>query len=382
MTSHINTRDAYRVLRPVTEAVSQQNSASERASAAVAALRAGIPFDAAVIYIRHHGPGESPMAYWWGISDELHQLMTDPTIDADMVHRLEVFVSATSLRSDGYVGDLRGTIYQETDGLEMAATFPLTPGNTALGILILAWKKWHRLSPEELEVCEMAASLMGVALQQDALIAARAEAAALRERARLARDIHDSVTQAVTAAVLNMEAADRELDGNTEAARHALNIAKQLARQGIADLRRAIWNLRSDLEKTRNLRSALDTVAQPLREAGIVTSTTVKGSVAKVPPDIAAAALSIAREASSNVLRHSKARSAEISLNIAAGVLTLAIVDNGLGFTGEPGEQSFGLIGMRERAQSVGGELYVGSRETGTRIEARLPLEVDDDDQH
>lgn len=354
--------------------LSLSSSARDRTERLVAVLRESLDVRAAVVYERRRAGGQAPMVYSCGISEELRGHMTDRRLDPERVAALETFIADVSIARKPRTADLVGTVYQEIDGLRWAMSFPVSSGDEVVGVLILAWPQAVALEEEQLDLCETAAALIGVALRQDALIEREAELATLRERARLARDIHDSATQAVTAAVINIEAAGRALDSDPVSARQALDAAKQLARETLAELRRSIWNLRSSLLQERSIGDALDVIAQPLRSAGLRCTIDVLGATSEIPADTAEAAISIAREAASNILRHSGAVSAEISLVVTHSSVVLAVADDGTGLPGEVAEGSFGLIGMEERAHSVGGTLRVSSYPgQGTRVEAYLP---------
>ncbi len=346
----------------------------DRTEAVVAALREALKAQAAVVYRRRRVSGGSPMVYSSGLSEELARAMTDPTLEQNRLAGLESWVNVVAVSGRNGDSELSGTLYDTIDGLKWAASFPVSSGSDTAGVLILAWNTHPQLSPEQIDLCETAGALIGVALRQDALIERSSEVATLHERARLARDIHDSVTQSITAAVLNIETADRSLDGDPAAARRALAIAKQLARESLVDLRRSIWNLRSDLMHSRALADALDECARPLRASGIACNVEVHGATAAMPGETAEAVRSIAREALSNVLRHSKASSAEVVVIGSPTGVTLTVADDGIGIAGVYSEGSFGLLGMEERAQSAGGTLRITSYpRQGTRLEVRLP---------
>ena len=246
------------VVRQMAGELSASTSARDRTERVVAVLRESLDVHAAVVYQRHMVSGEAPMVYSCGISPELAQHMTDRRLDADRVAGLEAFINVVAVAGRPRLSDLRGTVYDTLDQLVWSAAFPVSCGTDVVGVLILAWREHVELTPDQLELCETAAALIGVALRQDALIEREAELATLRERARLARDIHDSATQAITASVLNIEAADRALDTDPAAARVALDTAKQLARDTLAELRRSIWNLRSGLLQERSFADALE----------------------------------------------------------------------------------------------------------------------------
>ncbi len=362
------------IIRRVAKELSAATSVHDRTESVVAALRESLKAQAAVVYQRRRVSSGAPMVYSSGLSEELARSMTDPAIQQNRVAGLESWVNVVAVSGRYRESELSGTLYDTIDGLKWAVSFPVSSGSDTVGVFILAWNTHPRLSPEHLDLCETAGALMGVALRQDALIERSSEVATLHERARLARDIHDSVTQSITAAVLNLETADRALDADPAAARHALTIAKQLARESLVDLRRSIWNLRSDLTHSRALADAIDDCAMRLRAAGIACNVEVHGATAAMPGETAEAVRSIAREALSNVLRHSQATSAEVAVIGSPTGITLTVTDDGIGIADVYCEGSFGLVGMQERAQSAGGTLRITSYpQQGTRLEVQLP---------
>lgn len=363
-----------RVVRQMAGELSVSSSARDRTERLVAVLRESLGVHAAVVYERRRAGGSAPMVYSCGISDELARHMTDRRLDPERVSALEAFIDDVTVARAIRSTDLAGTVYESIDQLRWAASFPVPSGEDVVGVLILAWRGPVELSDEQIDLCETGAALIGVALRQDALLEREAELATLRERARLARDIHDSATQAITAAVINIEAADRALATDPGGARRGLDAAKQLARDTLAELRRSIWNLRSSLLQERSLADALEVIAQPLRSAGLRCVIDVHGATGEVPADTAEAAVSIAREAASNIVRHAGAANAEIALVVTLSSVVLTVVDDGRGLPGTVSEASFGLVGMEERAHSVGGTLRVSSYPgRGTRVEAYLP---------
>lgn len=362
------------VVRQMAGELSASTSARDRTERLVAVLRESLSVHAAVVYQRRPVSGEAPMVYSCGISADLAQHMTDRQLDPERVAALEAFINVVAVAGRPRISDLQGTVYDKIDRLLWSVAFPVSCGTEVVGVLILAWREPVELTPDQADLCETASALIGVALRQDALIERESELATLRERARLARDIHDSATQAITASVLNIEAADRALESDPAAARQALDAAKQLARDTLAELRRSIWNLRSSLLQERSLHDALEKIAAPLRAAGIRCSVEVHGATGDIPAEIGEAAISIAREAASNVLKHSGAMSAEMVLVATVSGVIVSVTDNGKGMADSVSDGSFGLIGMEERAHSVRGSLRVSSYPGhGTRVEAYLP---------
>jgi signal transduction histidine kinase len=362
------------VVRQMADAFSASISTKDRTERLVAVLQNSIDFHAAVVYQRRPASGEAPVIYPCGISPELAQHMADRRLDPACVAGIESFINGVAVAGKPRLSDLRGTVYHTLGRLVWSASFPVFCGPDFVGVLIVAWRDHRELRSDQVELCETAAALIGVALSQDALVERETERAIRRERARLARDIHDSATQAVTASVLHLEAADRALDTDPAAAHRALVVAKQLARDTLADLRRSIWDLRSSLLQERSFGDAIEKIAQRLRSAGIACAVGVRGATSDIPANTGEAAISIAREAANNTLRHSGAKSAEIMLVVTQSSVVVSVTDDGGGMAEHVSDACFGLVGMEERAHSVGGSLRVSSCPgNGTRVEAYLP---------
>ena len=206
------------------------------------------------------------------------------------------------------------------------------------------------------------------------------EIAVLEERNRLAREIHDTLAQGLTAMVLQLEAAEDTLADDPQQARSLVLRARQLARDSLQEARRSVWNLRPQALELGGLASGLAGLARHLEEAGIAVELRVADLE---PPSLVAEALyRIAQEALANVRRHSRATRAELSLVAREGGVELRVVDDGRGFTGNAPLHpagGFGVWAMRERARVAGGRLDVTSAPgAGTTVVAWLPLEGGD----
>ncbi|HSW09584.1 MAG TPA: histidine kinase [Bacillota bacterium] len=205
----------------------------------------------------------------------------------------------------------------------------------------------------------------------------RREIAVLEERNRLAREIHDTLAQGLTAMVLQLETAEDALADEPAQARSLMLRARQLARDSLQEARRSVWNLRPQALELGGLASGLAGLARHLEEAGIAVELRVPDL--EPPPAAAEALYRIAQEALANVRRHSRATRAELSLVAREGGVELRVADNGRGFTGDIPQSptgGFGMWAMRERAREAGGRLTVtGAPGAGTTVAAWLPLE-------
>jgi len=203
------------------------------------------------------------------------------------------------------------------------------------------------------------------------------------ERARLARDMHDTVAQGLTGIVTQLETAEVEstLDEST---RRRLEIVRQLARDNLVEVRRTVEALRPAALEDADLADALAAeVAAWRRRNDIAADFTVTGTPGFADADVAEAVLRAAQEALSNVARHAEATRVGVTLSYLGDaadeddLVVLDVRDDGVGFVvGErPG---FGLIGMRQRVEPLGGRVDVESTPgTGTAISVSLPLRGD-----
>jgi two-component system, NarL family, sensor kinase len=277
-----------------------------------------------------------------------------------------------------------------TRGLRFHASVPLHFGGRPLGIMNLATPEWRRLTRRELDLLSTIAWQVGVAIERARLAEEAIRLARTEERARLARDLHDTLTQGLTAIGLHIEAALRATEHGTADTRAQLERALSVARSSLDEARGSLRVLRTAPFNTRPLAEALaDAGRQMASDTGIRVHVRADAE-ASYPPAIEEELFRIATEALTNVRRHAGAQEVEVSLAHTAGRLRLTIADDGRGFDvrrasarrpggregAEPGASGgFGLVGMRERALSIGGRLVVRSRAgQGTVVEVGVPL--------
>jgi two-component system NarL family sensor kinase len=261
-------------------------------------------------------------------------------------------------------------------GLRYHASIPLYFQERGLGIINIAGPSWRRLTADELRLLATIAYQVGIAVERGRLAADSARLARAEERTRLAREIHDTLAQGLTAIGLDLEGALRHLDDRPEQARARLERALMTTRESLEEARRSVLDLRSAPLAGRPLVDALGALARAFTsETGVrVAERAVDGL--DLPLRIEAELYRIAQEALANVRRHARATEVEIALQATPNEVILAIQDNGVGFApGGTAEDSHGIVGMRERAKLLGGRLRVASRPgKGTKISARVPL--------
>jgi signal transduction histidine kinase len=215
-----------------------------------------------------------------------------------------------------------------------------------------------------------------VAIENARLYEAARGKAALEERQRLARELHDSVSQALYAIALNASAA-RELFGAAPGRASGLvDDVLRLAEAGLAEMRALIFELRPESLEQEGLVGALEKQAAAVQARhGLRVHLALAGEP-ELPSPSKEALYRVAQEALHNAAKHAGARSLEVGLDTADGEVRLVVTDDGRGF--DPGGEfpgHLGLRSMRERTAAVGGTLEIDSAPgLGTRLRARVPL--------
>ena len=222
---------------------------------------------------------------------------------------------------------------------------------------------------------QLGRDLNRMADQLHSLFAARQNLAVLEERNRLARELHDTVKQHVFANALLVRAARTLFDRNPHKAHAALREAEGLAGQAQHELDALIRALRPAMLAHTGLAAAIkELTAEWARRMGIAVEVRLQGECA-TPLDIEEALFRVTQETLTNVARHSQARRVDVSLVCSAERLVLTIADDGKGFdVSHVAGHGWGLRHMQERVQALGGTLSIVSSESGTRIEASVPL--------
>ncbi|MGH3144838.1 MAG: GAF domain-containing sensor histidine kinase [Rubrobacter sp.] len=265
-----------------------------------------------------------------------------------------------------------------TDGLRYHASIPLYAGEKKLGVMNVASPEWRGLATEDLELLYTIGDLLAIAVERARLFDRSARLGAVEERNRLAREIHDTLAQGLTATGLQLESAEALLETDAQKARTALARALDLTRSNLEEARRSVLDLRAAPLEGRSLPEALKALVDRWEvETGVATRFKAVNGGRPLPPRVEVALYRVCQEALANVARHAGAGRVTIRLVATPETVSLTVEDDGHGF--DPpciAEDRHGLVGMRERVVMLGGGLDVqSSPEVGTRIEARVPLE-------
>jgi signal transduction histidine kinase len=210
------------------------------------------------------------------------------------------------------------------------------------------------------------------------LAAAERQAGTLAERQRLARDLHDTLTQGFASVVLLLEAAEESLALGRPVERH-IEQALRSARDNLAESRRVVWALRPRPLADQPLPQALQELTGRLgEETGLRAEMVITGSARPLPAHVEEALLRIVQEALANVRKHAAASRATVTLSYLDDVTMLDVHDDGIGFDQAPtvpvAGAGLGLHAMAERAAALGGSLVIESAPgEGTTVAAEVP---------
>jgi signal transduction histidine kinase len=195
------------------------------------------------------------------------------------------------------------------------------------------------------------------------------------ERKRMALELHDTVCQAHTAAIMQLELAGDSLDGNLTCGEHVRR-ALQLVRGSMTEMRCALWDLYPEELQKVDLKNAIEYLIKNLTaDRGLSAEFSVNGTICALPPEIQKGLLRISQEALSNVVKHAQAREVRIELFLDSERVRLCVKDDGQGFQPELNSGSFGLTSMQDRTKNLGGVWTIHSEiGRGTEIHASIPI--------
>jgi signal transduction histidine kinase len=259
----------------------------------------------------------------------------------------------------------------------VAASLIQDPAEIAVGIWIIGISFPWALGVAAARQSQLAAEL-------DATRRELAAQALLAERRRIARDVHDLVGHGLAAVMLQVTSARHVLRRDPAAAEEALWSAEGVGRRSMRELRRTVALLRSGDESGRAppLPSASDIVAlvEEARVGGLAVELRESGDLSRVGPGVGVALYRIAQEALANAARHAPRARTVLELAVADGHACLVAETFRPATAPDPEQETagYGLIGMRERAGALGGEVSAGPTPTGWRVSCRIPLDATD----
>jgi signal transduction histidine kinase len=205
------------------------------------------------------------------------------------------------------------------------------------------------------------------------------ELAALRERERLARELHDSLGHSLVTLTVQLEAAQRLLTVEPSKAAALLVEMQKLTRSSTEDLRRSLANLRAPGLGDRPLLESLSTLcAETGKRLGSTIDCQVAEGTGSLPPAVAEILWRVAQEGLTNAEKHAQARRVQLKLNFRSNAVVLQVSDDGAGLPAGAEEKPghYGLRGLRERVEGLGGTFSATSSGKGSVLEASVPVIV------
>ncbi|HEX6508714.1 MAG TPA: GAF domain-containing sensor histidine kinase, partial [Chloroflexota bacterium] len=285
--------------------------------------------------------------------------------------------SMTPLASE--IGDLRSYFETMVGYANSLLVVPLMVKERVIGIVRIDHTEPRAYTPRHAMLAMAFASQAAIAIENARLYARAHDMATLEERHRLARELHDSVTQALYGVTMYAEAATSLMDaGQHETATSYLREVRETSQDALKEMRLLIFELRPPVLAEEGLEGALRArlTAVEGRVNGISATMDVQGDL-HIPAHIEEALYGIAQETLNNIFKHARATAISVSLRQEAATLILEIVDDGAGFDPDliQGQGGLGLGGMVERAAQAGGHLTVESTPgEGTRVRAEVTL--------
>ncbi len=269
--------------------------------------------------------------------------------------------------------------YHRSAGYQSLYLLPLVFGERTLGAVALGFTVHAPLSSELAELLVALGQQATLAMAMKRYFYSARQAAVLAERNRLGREIHDGLAQAFTGILMQIGAAEEQVEGSPLAS--VLNRIRDIAREGLTEARRSVLALRPDEQpRPGGLELALRQLAERSTVADRIASSFHGGGTTGLPPEHEHALLRIAQEAVINAVRHAQPRKIEIRLGNETDELLLSISDDGCGMQQLPelyAQQGFGLTNMRERAEAIGGRWQIDSNPgAGTRVSVYIPRAV------
>jgi len=273
-------------------------------------------------------------------------------------------------------------------GVRSALLLPLVaPGGGRIGLLVVisSGRRFSRSTVRSYQTigAQAALALENLRLVEEARKAGR-QAGVLKERQRMAHEIHDTLAQGFTSIVMNLEAAEGDMSPDSTRTQHHLDQARLTARESLTEARRLVWALRPEALSSASLPEALQNLADRWStESGIAAGVATTGTPCPLASEVEAALFRMAQEALNNVRKHARGASrVALTLSYMGDTVALDVCDDGVGFV--PAREAervrdrdsggFGLRGMRERVEGVGGALYVESTpDEGSTLTVELP---------
>lgn len=262
-------------------------------------------------------------------------------------------------------------------GIVTVLLVPMFVAGRLEGAIGLRFVEKRAFRSEEIDLAQALANQAMLMIQFARLSTQSRETAVIAERNRIARDIHDTLAQGFTGVIVQLEAAeDANLQGFPKEAGQHLDRARSLARESLNEARRSVQALRPQALDDSDLSDALDDLLRKMTAGtGLASEFTVLGVPRALRPEWETNLFHIGQEILTNALRHARATRFTVTLAFLPDEVSLDLRDDGRGFDPSLRNDGYGLLGIRERVEGMGGRLVVQSLVgQGTTVLITLPL--------
>lgn len=267
--------------------------------------------------------------------------------------------------SDVVVNPTSQALVQQLHSIGIVATLavPTFVAGKVTGLISLRFKQQHSFRPEEIELTRALTHQAMLAIRLIRLSQQSRQAAVMAERNRMARDIHDTLAQGFTGVIMQLEAVKGAIAKNNLAeATERVERAGDLARVGLGEARRSVMALRPRSLQSSSLCVALDDLLKRMTNgSGLQAEFHLEGDEPAMPAEWEEGLLRVAQESLTNTIKHGKAKNFRATLTIAANGIQFRLVDDGAGFDLHAEHEGFGLVGMKERVDQIGGQFILRS---------------------
>lgn len=311
-------------------------------------------------------------------------LSTSANLDLKEIYELERFSEKVlELASERMILLKSGKISAEGQGFldatsaEMATIFPLSVQNQYLGALAVFWMQEQPFTDLDEHVARVAASQITIAIEREYLQQTAELAILTEERQRLARELHDSLSQSLFSMLLSADGGqDYARLGEFEKTEEIFKQIKETLQQTLKEMRLLIYELRPSILSQEGLHQAIQRRLESVEKRSGISVYFDDQLSYLLSPAVETQLFGIVQEGLNNILKHANASSVRIVLYQENGSVILQIIDDGQGFNSAQNTfNGFGITNMKERAKAVAGNLEIESSQgIGTRITLRIPL--------
>jgi signal transduction histidine kinase len=299
-----------------------------------------------------------------------------PYAVSNLTAYLEVLDTPEAARLDPGEREWRESMARAPRDIQAMLAVPLVVGDDVYGSIVFYYAQPRTFTEEDIQLGMSWGDQAALAIENSSLRARVQETAAAAERSRLARDLHDAVTQTLFSASLIAEVLPRLWERNPEEGQRRLAEMRELTRGALAEMRTLLLELRPSALVEADLGDLLRQLAESITGRARIPVTVNIEERCQVAPEIKVALYRIAQEALNNAAKHSEAKQVNVILRCRSNVVELEVRDDGRGFDVRsipPDHLGLGI--MRERAEAVGATLAIKSDSgCGTAVTAALEI--------